>query len=84
MLVKQAGLALLEPTLTAPENWTKSCVITGQLVAELSGHVEFRTADHSACLQEVWMAVRWRSTQWAEGSLAATISGALVQGTCRL
>ena len=26
--VKQAGLALPEPTQTAPENWTASCVIT--------------------------------------------------------
>ena len=26
--VKQAGLALPDPTKTAPENWTASCVIT--------------------------------------------------------
>ena len=48
--VKQAGLALLNPSQTAPENWTASCVITGHLVAALRGQVEFRTADHSACL----------------------------------
>ena len=47
--VKQAGLALPDPTLTAPENWTASCFITGNLVAALRGHVEFLTADHSAC-----------------------------------
>ena len=35
--VKQAGLALLDPTLTAPENWTASCVIIGHLVAALRG-----------------------------------------------
>ena len=35
--VKQAGMALPDPTLTAPENWTASCVITGHLVAELRG-----------------------------------------------
>ena len=49
--VEQAGLALLDPTLTDPENWTVSCVITGHLVAALRGQVEFRTADHSACLR---------------------------------
>ena len=44
--VKQAGLALPDPTQTAPENWTASCVITGHIVALLRGQVEFRTADH--------------------------------------
>ena len=42
--VKQAGLALPDPTLTDPENWTASCVITGHLVAALRGQMEFRTA----------------------------------------
>ena len=35
--VKQAGLALPDPTKTAPESWTASCVITGHLVAALRG-----------------------------------------------
>ena len=46
--IKQAGLALPDPSQTAPENWTESCVITGHPVAALRGQVEFRTADHSA------------------------------------
>ena len=33
--VKQAGLALPDPTQTYPENWMASCVITGQLVGAL-------------------------------------------------
>ena len=28
LTVKQAGLALPDPSQTAPENWTASCVIT--------------------------------------------------------
>ena len=48
--VKQAGLALPDPTHTAPENWTASCVITGHLVAALRGQVEFRKADNSTFL----------------------------------
>ena len=48
--VKQAGLAILDPENTAPENWMASCVITGHLVSALRGQEEFRTADHSACL----------------------------------
>ena len=60
LMVKQAGLDLPDPTQTAPENWTASCVITGHLVAALRGQVEFQTADHSACLWEGRTAVRRR------------------------
>ena len=35
--VKQEGLAIPDPDLTAPENWTESCVITGHLIAALRG-----------------------------------------------
>ena len=35
--VKQAGIALPDPTWTAGANWTASCVITGHLVAALRG-----------------------------------------------
>ena len=37
LLAKQAGLEIPYPTLTASENWTASCVITGNLVAALRG-----------------------------------------------
>ena len=46
--VKQAGMALPDPTQTDPENWQASCVITGHLVSALRGQVPFRTADHVA------------------------------------
>ena len=74
------GLALPDPTLTASEKWTASCVITGHLVAVLRGQVEFWTTDHWACLREGRTAVWWRSQQRAEEALAATISGGPVQG----
>ena len=48
--VKHSGLALPDPTKTAPENWTVSCVVTGHLVAALRGQVELHTANHLACL----------------------------------
>ena len=44
--VKQTRLALTDQTLTAPKNWTASCVITGHLVAALRGQLELQTADH--------------------------------------
>ena len=37
--VKQAGMALPDPTQTAPVNWQESCVITGHLVSALRGQV---------------------------------------------
>ena len=54
--VKQAGLALSDPTQTAPKNLTAG-VITGHLVPALRGQVEFQTLDHSACLREGCTAV---------------------------
>ena len=56
--VKQAGMALPDPTQTDPENWQASCVITGHLVSALRGQVPFRTADHAACLRDGRPAVR--------------------------
>ena len=50
--VKQAGIALPEPTQTALNNWTASCVITGHLVASLRGTAEFRLGDHALLMGE--------------------------------
>ena len=50
--VKQAVLAIPDPTKDDFENWTTSFVITGRLVAAPREQEEFRTAYHSACLQE--------------------------------
>ena len=60
LLVKQAGLAILDPVQKAPENWTASCVITGHLVAALRGQAAFRTSDHTACLRGGRLAMRHR------------------------
>ena len=73
--VKQAGWALPDPSQTAPENWTASCVITGHLVAELRGQVELRVADHSACLREGGTAVCQRGQRRAEEALTAALEG---------
>ena len=48
--VKQAGMALPDPKRTAPNNWQAYCVITGNLVSALRGHVIFQTSDHTTCL----------------------------------
>ena len=57
---------------------------TGNLVAALRGQVEFRTADHSACLQEGQTAVWRRGQRRAEEALTATLEGALVLHAHRL
>ena len=76
--VKQVGLALPDPTQTAPENWTAYCVVTGHLVAALRGQLDFRKEDHSVCLQEGLTAVWRHGQQREEEALAATMEGALV------
>ena len=73
--VKQAGLDRPEPSQTASENWTASCVITGYLVAALRDQVEFRTADQSACLREGRTAVRRRGQRRAKEALTAALEG---------
>ena len=82
--VKQAGLALPDPSQTAPENCTTSCVVTGHLVSELRGQVEFRMADHSACLQEGRTAVRSHGQIRAEEALTSAREGGPVLHTHRL
>ena len=76
--VKQARLSLPDPSQITPENLTASCVITGNLVAALRGQVEFRTVDHSACLQEGRTAVWRRGQRRAEKDLTAAQEGAPV------
>ena len=44
--VKQAGIALPDPTQTTRDNWMASCFIIGHLVAELRSTAEFRSGDH--------------------------------------
>ena len=82
--VKQAVLNLPDPSQTAPENWTASCVITGHAVAALRGQVEFRTADHSDFLQESRTAVWKRGQRRAEEALPVALEGAPVQRARRL
>ena len=81
LLIKQVGLALLDPFQTAPENWTASCVVTGHLVAALRVQVGFRTEDHLACLQEVRTVVWQRGKRQAEEALTAALEGAPVSHT---
>ena len=82
--VKQAEMALPDPTQTAPANWQASCVITGYLVSALRGQVPFRTADHAACLRDGRAAVRRQNVAKAMASLEMTIAKAPVEVTHRL
>ena len=84
LTVKQAGLAFPYPSQTVPENWTASCVITGHLVTALRVKVEFRTADHSACLREGRTAVRRRGQWREEEALMAALEGGPVLHARRL
>ena len=73
--VKQAVIYLLDPTKTAPENWTTSCVITGHLVTALRGQTTFWTANHTACLRGGRLAVSHKWELRAEAALTAALEG---------
>ena len=47
MPCKKAGIPLPDPTQTARDNWTVSCVITGHLISALRRTAEFWSGDHS-------------------------------------
>ena len=53
MLIKQAGLKIPNLDLSAWENLTDSCVVTGHMVASLCGWKELKTGDHAMLLREV-------------------------------
>ena len=82
--VKQMGMSLPDPTKTAPENWTASCVITGHIVALIRVQEEFSTADYDAYMREGREEMRERNTLWLEEAMADTREGAPVQVTCCL
>ena len=52
LLVKQAGIALSNPTRNVRANWTASCVITGHLVAALRGTAKLRSDNHALLMGE--------------------------------
>ena len=51
LTVKRAGMALLYLNMTAPENSTASCVVTGHLIAVPRDQKEFKTWDHAKFLR---------------------------------
>ena len=67
--VKQAGISLPNPTQTAVENWTASCVIMGHLVAALQGTAEFRSGNHAPLVGEEREEIQHRHTEEADNAL---------------
>ena len=59
--VKQVGLAIPNPIMSASENWTASCVFTGHLVKDLRDRTEFKTWDHTLILWKGHREIRRRN-----------------------
>ena len=78
---KHAGMDLPDLTMSAPENWMASFVITGYLVAALRDHDDFRMADQAIFLREGRTEVRKRIARWSEKAMAETLVGAPAQVT---
>ena len=67
--VKQARIALPDPTWTAGENWTVSYVITWHLIAALRRMAEFRLGNHALLRGEGREKIRWRHSDEEETAL---------------
>ena len=71
-LIKHAGIVILEPTQMAQDNWSASCVFTGNLVTALHSHVEFRSGDHAQLLTNYRLEIlRWKGQESGEALSAA-------------
>ena len=77
VLVKQAGIALPNPTRTVGGNWTVSCVITGHLVTALRGTAKFRLFDHALLMGEGRDEKRRRHSEEVETTLGEARAAAL-------
>ena len=82
--MKQERLSLPDPTKTAPENWTVSCVITGHTVEEIRCKEELQTPDHAVILKEGWGDVQNSNAMRSEAALEETLAGAPAQVAHRL
>ena len=72
---KQTGLALQDPTKTAPDNCTATCVITGNLVAELQNREEFKMVDNAVIFCKGQGEIRRRNMVRSEAALGENLTG---------
>ena len=69
MPLKQAGIALPDPTKTAGAKWTAYRVITGNLVIALRGTAEFRLGEHTLLMGEGREEIRRQHVEAEEKAL---------------
>ena len=73
-MVKRSDIAIPDPTLTSQGNWMLSCVVSGQLVADLQGRVKFRSGDHGQLLRYGRADIR-RHNSYKAGEGGGGVSG---------
>ena len=82
--VKQAMIALPEPTQTLRAKWMASCVITGHLVSALCGTAEFWSGNHAFFMIEVRDDIRWKHAEYTETSLGEARASASTEDYSRM
>ena len=82
--VKQAGIALPDPTHTTGSNWAASCVITGHLVAALRGTGEFWSGDHALLIREGRDKIRRCHTEATDISLGEARAATSTEDALRM
>ena len=62
------------PNMSAPVNWTASCVITGHLVTDIWVSMEFKTGYNALLMQEGCGEIMFRNVKNEHAVLVASIS----------
>ena len=79
ILVRQAGIDILEPSQTDITNCMASCVITGHLVAALRCSVEYRSGDNNLLMGEGRNEIFRRQAEDVETELGEFQSAASIE-----
>ena len=75
---------MLDPTRSAPENWTASYVVTIHLVVALQGHTDFRTVVHYMLLKEGRADILFRAFLNANQALVDDMGTLMAHGARQL
>ena len=84
LTLKQVSLAIPNLTMYASSNWTASRVVTGHLVTDIRGRIEFNTGDNSLLLRQGCRYIRCYNVHTKQAILKETMSASPDLEACRL
>ena len=84
LLVNQTGMEIPNPTLSTWENLMASCVLKGNLVADLQDIKEFKTGEHNLILREGRGKIWRRNVNNSQAVLEEAMEATPDMEACRL